>query len=266
MRVVLCGAAGGIGRQVADRLLDAGHDVVGVDRDAAGVSELPAAIDGRVVDLSDEDAVHEALAETPADAVVSCVGWYELGAIEDCTPATLREHLEANLLAVHTPIHELLPGLREREGRIVVVGSMVGTVPLPYHGAYSTAKAGLAGYLDSLRRELQPRGVDVTLIEPGPVRTGFNERAANALDRHADSAYAEQYRAFEGYSPDAAEPEQVAERIVTALESDRPRARYRVSARARWLPRLDALLPTRLYDRIVRSGLPGGLLHRLIDR
>lgn len=266
MRVVLCGAAGGIGRQVADRLLEAGHDVVGLDRDAAGVADLPEAVDGRVVDLSDEGEVEAVLADTPAEAVVSCVGWYELGAIEDCSPEAFREHLEANLLAVHTPIHELLPGLRERKGRIVVVGSMVGTVPLPYHGAYSTAKAGLAGYLDSLRREVGSRGVDVTLIEPGPVRTGFNERAAGALDRHADSAYAEQYRAFEGYSPDAAAPERVAERIVTAIEADDPRTRYRVSARARWLPRLASILPTRLYDRIVRSGLPGGLLHRLIDR
>ena len=266
MRVVLCGAAGGIGRRVADRLLDAGHDIVGLDRDPAGIDDLPAAIDGRVVDLSDERAVERALADTAADAVVSCVGWYELGAIEDCSPERLREHLEANLLAVHTPIRELLPGLREREGRVVVVGSMTGSVPLPYHGAYSTAKAGLAGYLDSLRREVGPRGVDVTLIEPGPVRTGFNERAATALDRYDDSAYAEQYRAFENYSPDAAEPEAVADRIVTALDADRPRARYRVSARARWLPRLDAVLPTRLSDRIVRAGLPGGLLYRLIDR
>lgn len=266
MRVVLCGAAGGIGRQVADRLLEAGHDVVGLDRDAAGVAELPAAIDGRVVDLSDEGEVERALADTTADAVVSCVGWYELGAIEDCSPDTFREHLEANLLAVHTPIRELLPGLREREGRVVVVGSMVGSVPLPYHGAYSAAKAGLAAYLDSLRREVGPRGVDVTLIEPGPARTGFNERAAAGLNRLADSAYAEQYRAFEGYSPDAASPAQIAERIVIALDADSPRARYRVSARARWLPRLEALVPAWLSDRIVRSGLPGGVLYRLIDR
>jgi NAD(P)-dependent dehydrogenase (short-subunit alcohol dehydrogenase family) len=266
MRVVLCGAAGGIGRQVADRLLGAGHDIVGLDRDADGVSDLPDAVDGRVVDLSDEEAVKRALADTEAEAVVSSVGWYELGAIEDCSPDAFREHFEANVLAVHTPIRELLPELREREGRIVVVGSMVGSVPLPYHGAYSTAKAGLAGYLDSLRREIGPKGVDVTLVEPGPVRTGFNERAADALDRHADSAYAEQYRAYGDYSPDAATPAAVAERIRTALEADDPRARYRVSARARWLPRLAAVLPAPIYDRIVRSGLPGGLLHRLIDR
>lgn len=266
MRVVLTGGAGELGRRAASRLVADGHDVLALDRDEAGLADLPDAAETRPVDLRDEDAVEAALTEVRPDAVLSAVGWYELAALEDCPPETLREHLETNLLAVHVPVRTLLARLRRRGGRIAIVGSMVGSVPLPYHGAYSAAKAGLDGYTTSLRRELGPRGVDVSLIEPGPVQTGFNERASDALDRIEDSAYDEQHRAFESYSPDATDPEAVVDAMVAAVTDDDPQARYRVSARSRWLPRLQAILPPALYDRLVRSGLPGGLLHRLIER
>jgi NAD(P)-dependent dehydrogenase (short-subunit alcohol dehydrogenase family) len=266
MRVVLTGGAGELGRRAVTRLVDDGHDVLAVDRDDDGLADLPNAAETRAVDLRDESAVEETLADVESDAVLSAVGWYELAALEDCPPDALREHLEMNLLAVHTPIRALLPAIRRREGRIAIVGSMVGSVPLPYHGAYSAAKAGLDGYTTSLRRELGPRGVDVSLVEPGPVRTGFNERASEALDRIEDSAYDEQYRAFESYSPDATDPEAVVDAMVAAVTDDDPKARYRVSARSRWLPRLQAMLPPALYDRLIRSGLPGGLLHRLVER
>lgn len=266
MHVVLAGAGGEIGRQVVTLLVENGHEVIGLDSDERALRELPETVDTRTLDLSDEQAVRRQLSDTDVDAVISCVGWYELGAIEDCSPNSLRDHLESNLVAVHTVIHALLPTLRARSGRIVVVGSMVGSVPLPYHGAYSASKAGLAGYVESLRQELRSRDVDVSLIEPGPVKTGFNERAVKALDQFEGSVYEKQYRAFEEYSPESTTVQTVAETILRALESERSRATYRVGRRARWLPWLRFFLPTHFYDRLVRSGLPGGLLHRLIDR
>ena len=267
MRVLVTGAAGGIGGGVARSLATAGHDVLGADRDADGLAALPDGVETAVVDLRDEDAVERLLADRRLDAVVSCVGGYEIAAVEDTSAAAFREQLETNLTAVHVTVSAALPTLRERGGRVVVVGSMVGSVALPYHGAYSAAKAGLNGYVDALRREVGPRGVDVTLIEPGPVQTGFNERAAAAArPDDSDSPYADAYRAFEGYSPAATDVETVVERVVTAVTTERPRTRYRVSRRARWLPRLALLLPDRVYDRLVRAGLPGGLLWRLLHR
>lgn len=266
MRVALTGAAGGLGRRAITRLLAADHDVIALDRDESGLAGLPETVDCRTVDLTDHDAVERSLDDVEPEVFLSAVGWYELGALEDCPPDSLREHLEANLLAVHTPLHALLPELRRRDGRIVIVGSMVGSVPLPYHGAYSASKAGLGGYTESLRQELRPRGVDVSLVEPGPVRTGFNERATEALDRIENDDYGEQYRAFESYSPDSTDPAAVVDAMVEAATGDHPQPRYRVSSRARWLPRLRSILPPIVYDRIIRSGLPGGLLHRLVDR
>lgn len=265
VKTVLTGAAGGIGGQLARRLASS-HELIAVDSNSEALDRLPDSIDTRTIDLTDDQVVREELSDVRIETFVSAVGWYELAAIEDCSPSSFEEHLATNLAAVHTPIHALLPTIRKNTGRIIVVGSMVGSVSLPYHGAYSASKAGLAGYVDSLRRELAPRGVDVSLVEPGPVQTGFNERAADSLDEHSDSVHARQYDQFEAYSPGSVDIDTVVGMIVTAIETDRPRARYRVGRRARWLPRLQSLLPSRLFDRLVRSGLPGGLLYRLIDR
>lgn len=274
MRIVLTGAAGGIGRRVTDRLLGRGHDVVALDRDEPGLEALPEAVDARVVDLTDPEATALALKNVTPDAVVTCVGWYTIGALEDCPPERFREHLETNLLTVHNVLHPVLPALRTGAGRIVLVGSMVGSVQLPFHGGYSAAKAGLAAYANSLRREVSEHGVDVSLVEPGPTATGFNERAADALlvSREAehgekiDDPYAAVYRAFDSYSPEAVDPETVADRIVTATTTEDPKARYRISARARWLPRLEAVVPTSIFDRMVRAGMPDRWLGRWIDR
>lgn len=263
MRVVLTGVAGGIGRRVARRLVERGHSVVGVDR--RPTEPLAAAVETHTVDLTDEAAVQELLAGVECDGLVTAAGWYEIGALEDCSPAELRRHLEANLLTTHTAVHAALPTLRRRQGRIVVVGSTAGSVPLPYHGAYSTAKAGLHGYTDVLRRELSPHGVETVLVEPGPTRTGLNERAARAVEGR-EGPYTDVYEQFREYSPRSVAPGTVADSVVTALTVDEPRARYRVGARARWLPRLATMLPTGVFDRLVRAGLPGGVLGRLIDR
>jgi len=261
MHVVVGGAAGGIGGRVARQLAEAGHSVVGLDRRASDIE----GVETHTLDLTDENAVDNAVGDRQVDAVVAAAGWYKIAAIEDCPPAAFRRHLEANLLTAHTLVHATLPSVRRRRGRIVLVGSTVGSVPLPYHGAYSTAKAGLDGYADALRRELQPRGVGVTLVEPGPTRTGLNERATRA-DHGSDSAYAAVYEQFRGYSPRSVAPETVASHVVAAVTDDDPPARDRVGRRARWLPRLATVLPTGLFDRLVRAGLPGGVLGRLADR
>lgn len=270
MHVVLSGAAGGIGRRIASALVDADHRVTALDRDEEGLASLPDAVDTRVVDLTEPDAVATELDGVVADAVVTSAGWYAIGALEDCSPERFRRHLDANLASVHAVVHPLLPGLRSRGGRVVLVGSTVGSVPLPFHGGYSAAKAGVAAYADALRRETAAYDVDVSLIEPGPTRTGLNERAAASLatDDGANvpaSPYADAYASFDRYSPESVSPDAVADAVVRAVTASRPNARYRVGTRARWLPRLAAVVPTSLFDRIVRAGMPDGWLGRLID-
>jgi len=262
MHVVVAGAGGGIGSRVARRLCQQGHSVIGLDRRQA---DLPDGVEGHGIDLTDQAAVEAVVAGREVDAIVTAAGWYEVGALENCPPAEFRRHLEDNLVTAHAVVHAGLPAVRRRRGRVVLLGSTVGSVALPYHGAYSAAKSGVHGYADALRRELSPRGVDVALVEPGPARTGLNERAVRSADAD-DGPYGSVYEQFRGYSPESVSPEQVARTTVTAVTADSPRARYRVGLRARWLPRLGGVLPTGLFDRVVRAGLPGGLLGRLVDR
>ncbi|MEM4780146.1 MAG: SDR family NAD(P)-dependent oxidoreductase [Halalkalicoccus sp.] len=252
MRVLVSGAAGGIGRETVLRLREQ-HEVIALDRDER--VEAIRGVDARVVDATDARAVRETIAPIDLDAVVTCVGSYELGALEDQPPAAFANQFETNVLGTHTVVHAALPSLRERAGRVAIVGSLLGRVALPYHGPYAASKHALVGYADALRRE--HARVSVSLIEPGPVATGLNERARAALDSEG-SAHGEAYRTLLDHpSRSATTPEAVAGVIVEALTAERPRHCYRVSLRARLLPWLRALLPTRLFDRIVRSGTTG---------
>jgi NAD(P)-dependent dehydrogenase (short-subunit alcohol dehydrogenase family) len=262
MRVLLTGAAGGIGRETVRRLRRAGHDVVALDRDER-VESLPR-VDSHVVDVTDSGAVERIVSSASLDAVVCCVGSYEMGAIGEQSPEAVETQLETNVLGTHTVVHAALPGLRARGGRVVIVGSLLGRVALPYHGPYAASKHALVGYADALRRECS--SISVSLVEPGPVATGMNERAATALEKCEDSPHAAAYRHLrerETGSTGTA-PEAVAEAIERALTDERPRACYRVGARARLLPWLRVLLPSSLFDRVVRSGTVGSL-SRLVD-
>lgn len=259
MRVLVSGAAGEIGRKTALRLRDE-HEVIALDRDER--VEAIRGVDARVVDVTDPDAVASTVRSLGLDAIVTCVGAYSLGAIEDQSPAAFASQLETNVLGTHTVVHAALPELRERGGRVVIVGSLLGRVALPYHGPYAASKHALVGYADALRRECSE--ISVSLVEPGPVATGLNDRALAALDP-AGSAHEEAYRALLGRFPrSSTTPEAVAATILTALTAERPQHCYRVSLRARALPWLRVLLPAGLFDRIVRSGTTG-VLSRLID-
>ena len=262
MRTLVTGAVGGIGRETVRALRRTGHEVVALDRDDR-VEAIPG-IESHVVDVTDAAAVGRAVGPMALDAVVTCVGSYELGAIEEQSPEAFEAQLETNVLGTHAVVHAALPGLRERGGRVVIVGSLLGRVSLPYHGPYAASKHALVGYADALRRECP--AISVSLVEPGPVATGLNERAAAALGGYEGSPYRAAYRHLQERGPGSSEttPEAVAEAIERALTDGRPRACYRVGARARLLPWLRVLLPSSLFDRVVRSGTVGSL-SRLLD-
>jgi NAD(P)-dependent dehydrogenase (short-subunit alcohol dehydrogenase family) len=163
-RALVAGAAGGIGRATVRRLCDRGRTVHALDVDAAGLAALPDGVETHAVDATDPNAVAPAVAEAAPDAVAAAVGWYELGAVEDQPADAVGRHLETNVVATHAVVRAALPGLRRRGGRVVVGGAVRGRVTLPYY----------AGYADALRREVGPRSIDVSLVEPGPVDTGLN--------------------------------------------------------------------------------------------
>ena len=115
------------------------------------------------------------------DALFNNAAYGQPGAVEDLTPALLRQQFEVNVVGTHDLTRRLIPAMRKnRSGRIVNCSSVLGMVVAPYRGAYCASKFALEALTTSLRLELEGSGISVSLIEPGPIRSRFVERCDGA--------------------------------------------------------------------------------------
>ncbi|MFB6292495.1 MAG: SDR family NAD(P)-dependent oxidoreductase [Candidatus Nanohaloarchaea archaeon] len=248
MRVVITGGASGIGRATVEKLLERGHHVTVIDNDSEALEELPGEVERHEIDVRD-DELSSFLEEREIDVLVNCAGFQEQGSVEDMPLETFEKHVEVNYLGTVRAIKACLPRLKESGGRIVNISSLAGRMTVPFLGAYSASKYAVEGFSDALRMELAGSGVETVIVEPGPVKTGFNEQARDALERYLPGTdYEERYRERLGSDMEGVEPEKAADVVVKAVESDRPKARYTVTWQA-WLgPKLKLLLPVAIYD------------------
>jgi NAD(P)-dependent dehydrogenase (short-subunit alcohol dehydrogenase family) len=142
-----------------------------------------------------------------------------------------------------------------RSGRVLLVGSLAGRAPIPFQAHYSASKAAVDALAGALANEVRPFGLRVTLIEPGDIRTPFNE-AMRWEASPADTAYADALarseRVIRESLPKAPPPEDVAATIERALRARRPRARYTVGADAWLVPIGRRFLPDRISLDLIR--------------
>ena len=189
-------------------------------------------------------------------------GYGQPGAVEDLDRNVLREQFETNLFGAHELTRRVLPVMRRRgEGRIIQNSSVLGLVVLKFRGAYCASKFALEGLTDALRLELRGSGVHISLIEPGPVSSDFRKNAYAAFRMNidtADSAHRAIYAAVEkrlGSEDDAGPftlgPEAVLKKVIHALESRRPKARYYVTAPTHILGFLRRVLPASVLDYVL---------------
>jgi NAD(P)-dependent dehydrogenase (short-subunit alcohol dehydrogenase family) len=221
-----------------------------------------------MLDVTDRAAV-EAAAQAVSKAtggqlkgLVNNAGIAVSGPLEFLPLDELRRQLEVNVISQVAVTQAVLPMLRAARGRVVNIGSIGGRVALPFLGPYAGSKFAMEGISDSLRRELAPLGVKVSLVQPGPIATSIWERGqataqslrddmppeAQALygarmDRAQSAALA---RAQEAIPPSA-----VADVVAHALTSSRPRTRYLVGPDTRVMATLSRLLPDRAMDRLI---------------
>jgi NAD(P)-dependent dehydrogenase (short-subunit alcohol dehydrogenase family) len=267
--VLITGCSSGIGRAATELLVRRGHVVYATARRDESVDELHAwasAAPGRA--FADRLDVTEPATIAPVverilrergriDVLVNNAGYGQPGAIEDLTRAQWLAQFDANVFGLAEVTRAVLPHLRaQRRGRIINISSVVAHLVTPLMGAYGASKHALDGLSKALRMELRPWGIDVVLVEPGPIRTEF--RANVDKNRFgelepADSAYRAYYQALERHWRDqfeghGAPAEWVARAVRRAVEARRPRMRYRVTWVARWGPALSALLGDRLTD------------------
>jgi NAD(P)-dependent dehydrogenase (short-subunit alcohol dehydrogenase family) len=264
MKVCLVtGASSGIGLATALDLLDAGHVVYGAARRVHKMEPIRAAgghtlqMDARShVDL--DQAVDTVVAEQGRiDVLVNNAGTVLHGAIEDVPLDLARDQFEVNLFAPARLVQLVLPHMRAQgAGTIVNVSSIGGEIALPLGAWYYAAKHALEAFSDTLRMEVGPFGIDVVIIQPGIIKTEFEDQTAAQLREFSGhGAYRDMAEAMakssEGGLADGSDTDVVAQAIRAAIESDRPETRYAVGWMADKLLELNRTLPDREFDELV---------------
>jgi NAD(P)-dependent dehydrogenase (short-subunit alcohol dehydrogenase family) len=265
------GVSTGIGAATVQALLARGYRVFGTVRRARDAAAVQAAGATPVIcDVSyppgitrARDTVERELRGQPLRALVNNAGIPAVGPIELVEMETVRRVLDVNVLGVVAVTQAFLPLLRAARGRIVNVSSVSARLALPFNAPYAASKFALEGLSDSLRRELAPVGVGVTVIQPGSVQTAIWDKiAAVELERFAGSVYEPALRRLRELALRSGArgiaPEVVAAAIVRALDAPRAPVRILVTGRDRLMQRLIPFLPARLLDRLVARQIATG--------
>ena len=267
--VLITGCSSGIGRAVAERLAAGGHRVYATARRPESIAPLAErGCETLALDVTDDDSMRAAVArveeaEGAVGVLVNNAGYGQSGAIEATPIDAVRRNFETNLFGYIRMAQLVLPGMRRQGfGRIVNMSSLAGRVTMPGSGPYSATKFAIEAMSDALRFEVRGFGVDVVLIEPGPIRTAFTS-TANAGMPDAGGAYADYHAAVAKADAEAdqskllaGDPEDVAKAVERAITAHRPHARYRVTVPARLLPAMRRVLSDRAFDAFLRTQAP----------
>ena len=229
----ITGTSSGFGRQLAETLLKRGDRVAATVRKPDALKDLVAEYGDRlwvaVLDIVDGAAiiavVDRAFAELGRiDVVVSNAGYGLFGAAEEVTDAQIERQLDTNLLGSIRLARAVIPHLRQQGGgRIIQISSNVGQGSYPTMGVYSATKWGIEGFFEGTIPEIEPFGIDVTLVEPGPSRTNFLASSADmgpVMDVYEQSAVGD-FRRMLASSVEAifrGDPEKLTDAIIASAD------------------------------------------------
>ena len=268
--VLVTGCSSGIGRATAERIAAAGWTVYASARRLDSVAGL-AGCRPLELDVTDESSLRAAVERIEEEhgavgVLVNNAGYSQSGAVEAVSLDEARLQFETNVFGLARLTQLVLPGMREqRWGRIVNVSSMGGELTFPGGGWYHASKHAVEALSDALRFELSGFGIDVVVIQPGLIRTGFAETAVGSIEVR-DGPYARFDAAVGAATAGAYDgafarrlgggPDAVAKVIERAVTAKRPRTRYRVTPSARLFITLRRLLPDRGWDALVGRSYP----------
>ncbi len=244
--ILITGCSSGIGAAAARTMKERGWTVFATARKDAHLAGLEAdGLTALYMDYRETESI-----TATADRVLKDTGgrifalynngaYGQLGAVEDLPTSALREQFDANFFGWHDLTRRLLPSMRQNGGgRIVNCSSVLGMIAMKHRGAYVASKFALEGLSDAMRLELRGSGIFVSTIQPGPIATKFLENALASfyatIDREA-SPHKDEYDLREnqmkrgGDSTFKLQPSAVVERLIHAVESDRPKPNYYVT-------------------------------------
>lgn len=261
--VLITGCSSGIGRHCALALSQKGYEVLATARKLADVESLSnLGLKAFQLDLADSDSIKSAVKQILEHtnhqlfALFNNAGFGQPGAIEDLTRDMMRAQFETNVFGTMELTNLILPVMRKQGyGRIIQTSSVLGLISLPFRGAYNASKYALEGFTDTLRLELNPTNIYVSLIEPGAIKSAFRDNAYEKFLRDIDkdiSPFARTYHEFEMNDPPfMLGPEAIEKALLHALEAKRPKARYYITLPTHLFGFLKRLLPTALLDKIL---------------
>ena len=256
--VLITGASSGFGRSTAALMAKKGYVVFGTSRkpkseNDEGFSMLQLDVDS---DDSAESCVSSVIDKAGrVDVLVNNAGYVLTGGIEETSIAEAKAQFETNFFGTVRMTKAVLPGMRlRRSGRIVNVGSLSGTFPVPFEGFYASTKAALVAFSEALRGELMQFGIKVSLVEPGFFHTNLSNArkvAANPIGDYSsvrERAISRLLKDIDGGGDATA----VAETIIEAIESPSPKLRYPVGREKRYLL-AKRILPSSILESQVRK-------------
>jgi len=277
--VVVTGASTGIGNACALHLDRIGFRVfAGVRRaeDAERLREQGSArLTPLTIDVTDAasirqaaDEVAAALGDEPLRGLVNNAGIAVSGPIEYLPIEEVRKQLEVNFIGQVAVTQAFLPLLRRARGRVVNIGSVGGEIALPFLSPYAASKHAIEGFSDSLRREVEPLGVLVSVVRPGAIQSSIWERGNTAADEvlakvppEALHVYGDAVRgaraAANQRAQEAIPAQEVADVVEQALTASKPKTRYVVGRTGKVMVALERWLPDRVFDRLVARAMRG---------
>ncbi|MBR1516378.1 MAG: SDR family NAD(P)-dependent oxidoreductase [Paludibacteraceae bacterium] len=265
--ILITGASSGIGFDTAIALAQQGHRVYAAARRMDRMEPLRR-YGVRLIrmDVTNEASMQEGVlqvldAEQRIDVLINNAGYGYFGAVENVPMDDARHQMEVNVFGLARLCQLVLPAMRrQRSGRIINVASVAGKTVMYYGGWYHVSKYSVEALSDALRMEVKPFGIDVVLIEPGAIKTDWGLIAADHLAQTSSGTpyeetgimMADNLRAvYESDLPSS--PSVVRKAICLAVNAKHPRTRYRIGRMAGAMVFFHWLLPTRLWDAMMRT-------------
>jgi NAD(P)-dependent dehydrogenase (short-subunit alcohol dehydrogenase family) len=270
--VLVTGVSTGFGQEIALTLAEKGYRVYGTLRDLSLQPQLESLAAQRNtslrvlrLEMKDQASIDNAVAQVIAEcgsiyAVVNNAGILLRGYFEDLMDDEIRHLFDTNFYGTLAVTRAALPSMRQAgRGRIVIISSVAGRIGAPSGSAYSACRFALEGFAESLRQEVQPLGLAVSLIEPGITMTEtWKKGTASGIGRNAanpESPYHKWFVQAEKMFYGAMDsslitPRDIASAVHRAISEPQPRWRYLVGKRARLVVNLRRIVPGELFERI----------------
>ena len=226
--VLITGAGSGFGKLAALALAERGHHVIATtetDEQAVALAGEAPQLQVERVDITTSDVAK--VLNWDVDVLINNAGAGETGPIADVPINRVRHLFEVNVFGTLSITQAVLKGMvAKKNGRIIIMSSIAGVLSAPAFGPYSMTKFALEAMGKAMRAELAPLGIDVTLVNPGPYLTGFNDRMADSMwewfgDQSLNGSEADLFRLIGDFvTTDQRDPADAASRLVELTEAD----------------------------------------------